>query len=180
MAVEQKQEVDLIKVIQIHVRLTKRGPNYWGLCPFHQEDSPSFTVNPQDQYWHCFGCGRLGYVAEFIQLIDRATLSEALTTLNVLAEGGIPRQWQSVIPRSLPYPVRPEFDDGIVRRKQRASLQVAKARDAQRRIRAFRGWVRSVSRPKTSGEPYIEATPGEWALAEMAWDYCWQFLRRRG
>ena len=55
---EVKSKVDLVKVVQEHLRLTKRNKGAVGLCPFHQEDSPSFKVNPQMQTWYCFGCER--------------------------------------------------------------------------------------------------------------------------
>ena len=63
---EVKAKVDLVKVVQEHVRLTKRNKDFWGLCPFHQEDSPSFKVNPQMQSWYCFGCERSGDVFTFV------------------------------------------------------------------------------------------------------------------
>src|SRR3977135_888109 len=68
---EVKVKVDLVKVVQEHVRLTKRNKDLWGLCPFHQEDSPSFKVNPQMQSWYCFGCERSGDVFTFVELIEK-------------------------------------------------------------------------------------------------------------
>src|SRR5438094_7420441 len=68
---EVKAKVDLVKVVSEHVRLTKRNKDYWGLCPFHQEDSPSFHVNPQPQSWYCFGCERKGDVFTFVELIEK-------------------------------------------------------------------------------------------------------------
>src|SRR5438445_294932 len=68
---EVKAKVDLVKVVQEHVRLTKRNKDFWGLCPFHQEDSPSFKVNPQMQSWYCFGCERSGDVFTFVELIEQ-------------------------------------------------------------------------------------------------------------
>src|SRR5260370_1157061 len=66
---EVKAKVDLVKVVQEHVRLTKRNKDFWGLCPFHQEDSPSFKVNPQMQSSDCFCC-ELSYDSfPFFQLI---------------------------------------------------------------------------------------------------------------
>ena len=68
---EVKAKVDLVKVVQEHVRLTKRNRELWGLCPFHQEDSPSFKVNAQMQSWYCFGCQRHGDVFTFVELIEK-------------------------------------------------------------------------------------------------------------
>jgi len=78
---EVKAKVDLVKVVQEHVRLTKRNKDYWGLCPFHQEDSPSFHVNPQRQSWYCFGCERKGDVFTFVELIEKTDKRGALQLL---------------------------------------------------------------------------------------------------
>jgi len=78
---EVKAKVDLVKVVSEHVRLTKRNRDLWGLCPFHQEDSPSFKVNPQMQSWYCFGCGRSGDVFTFVELIEKTDKRGALQML---------------------------------------------------------------------------------------------------
>jgi DNA primase len=78
---EVKAKVDLVKVVQEHVRLTKRNKDLWGLCPFHQEDSPSFKVNPQMQSWYCFGCERSGDVFTFVELIEKTDKRGALQML---------------------------------------------------------------------------------------------------
>jgi DNA primase len=78
---EVKSKIDLVKVVSEHVRLTKRNKDYWGLCPFHQEDSPSFHVNPQRQSWYCFGCERKGDVFTFVELIEKTDKRGALLML---------------------------------------------------------------------------------------------------
>jgi DNA primase len=78
---EVKSKVDLVKVVSEHVRLTKRNKDFWGLCPFHQEDSPSFHVNPQRQSWYCFGCERKGDVFTFVELIEKTDKRGALLLL---------------------------------------------------------------------------------------------------
>jgi DNA primase len=78
---EVKAKVDLVKVVSEHVRLTKRNRELWGLCPFHQEDSPSFKVNPQMQSWYCFGCQRHGDVFTFVELIEKTDKRGALQVL---------------------------------------------------------------------------------------------------
>jgi DNA primase len=78
---EVKAKVDLVKVVQEHVRLTKRNKDLWGLCPFHQEDSPSFKVDPQRQSWYCFGCERHGDVFTFVELIEKTDKRGALQLL---------------------------------------------------------------------------------------------------
>jgi DNA primase len=78
---EVKAKVDLVKVVAEHVRLTKRNRDLWGLCPFHQEDSPSFKVDPQRQSWYCFGCERHGDVFTFVELIEKTDKRGALQLL---------------------------------------------------------------------------------------------------
>jgi DNA primase len=89
--VEQlKSSIDIVKVIGEYVRLKRTGStsNYKGLCPFHQEKSPSFNVNQSRQFYKCFGCGVGGDVLKFVQEIDGLTFPEAL---KMLAErAGIP------------------------------------------------------------------------------------------
>jgi DNA primase len=78
---EVKAKVDLVKVVQEHVRLTKRNKDLVGLCPFHQEKTPSFKVNPQMQSWYCFGCERHGDVFTFVELIEKTDKRGALQML---------------------------------------------------------------------------------------------------
>ncbi len=61
--------------------LKTRGANAFALCPFHHEDTPSFTVNPKTQLWHCFGCGAGGDIFTFLQKRDGLTFSQALRRL---------------------------------------------------------------------------------------------------
>jgi DNA primase len=80
---EIKDRLDIVEVIGSYVTLKKSGNNYKGLCPFHQEKSPSFMVNPERQIFKCFGCGEGGDVFEFIQKQENLTFPE---TLEVLAD----------------------------------------------------------------------------------------------
>ena len=72
---------DIVKIIGDYVQLRKAGANMMGLCPFHQEKTPSFAVHPGKQIFHCFGCGVGGDVFKFIMLIDNVTFPEALERL---------------------------------------------------------------------------------------------------
>jgi DNA primase len=78
---EVKAKVDLVKIVQEHLRLTRRNKDFVGLCPFHEEDTPSFTVHPQTQTWYCFGCQRHGDVFTFVELIEKTDKRGALQTL---------------------------------------------------------------------------------------------------
>ncbi|MDH4069412.1 MAG: DNA primase [Ignavibacteria bacterium] len=72
---------DIVEVISPTVRLKKRGKNYLGLCPFHTEKTPSFTVSAEKQMFHCFGCGTGGNVFTFLMRIDKVPFPEAVRTL---------------------------------------------------------------------------------------------------
>lgn len=76
-----RDATDIVDLVSEHVQLVKRGRNLSGLCPFHDEKSPSFSVNPDRQFYHCFGCGAGGDVFKFIQEIDRVTFIEAVKFL---------------------------------------------------------------------------------------------------
>jgi len=65
--------VDIVEVVGEYVSLRRRGANWFGLCPFHEEKTPSFSVNPQLGIFKCFGCGRGGDVFAFIQQIEHVS-----------------------------------------------------------------------------------------------------------
>src|ERR1700744_5867834 len=84
-----KQQADIVRVIGEYVRLKKAGAqNFSGLCPFHSEKSPSFSVHAGRQFFHCFGCGQSGDVFTFIQKIENVSFPEAVRTVAI--KGGIP------------------------------------------------------------------------------------------
>ena len=78
---EVRSSNDIVAVISSYVHLQKKGSNYFGLCPFHNEKSPSFSVSPQKQIYYCFGCGAGGNVFSFIQNYENYTFPEALKFL---------------------------------------------------------------------------------------------------
>src|SRR5208282_3091402 len=83
-----KQQADIVRVIGEYVRLKKTGQNFTGLCPFHQEKTPSFAVHPVRQIYHCFGCGAGGDVFKFVMEMDKCPFPEAIRT--VAEKCGIP------------------------------------------------------------------------------------------
>lgn len=78
---EVKKAADIVEVIGQYVELKKRGQNYIGLCPFHSERSPSFTVNQSKQIYHCFGCGRGGDVFTFWMEYHNSDFPQSLKSL---------------------------------------------------------------------------------------------------
>ena len=87
-----RDATDIVDLVSEHVQLTRRGRNFLGLCPFHEEKTPSFNVNPDRQFYHCFGCGAGGDVFKFIQEIDRVTFVEAVKFLAERAGIALPER----------------------------------------------------------------------------------------
>ena len=79
---ELTERSDIVDVVGSYVALGKRsGANYFGLCPFHNERTPSFAVNPSGQFYHCFGCGKGGGVINFIMEIENLSYPDAVAFL---------------------------------------------------------------------------------------------------
>lgn len=93
---EVRQNNDIVDVISQYVHLTRKGRNYFGLCPFHNEKSPSFSVSPDRQIFHCFGCGVGGNVYTFLMKIEGISFVEALETLAERANIQLPKLENSV------------------------------------------------------------------------------------
>ncbi|HNB82643.1 MAG TPA: CHC2 zinc finger domain-containing protein, partial [Chitinophagaceae bacterium] len=70
------ETADLLDVVGSFVKLKKRGSNYLGNCPFHNEKTPSFTVSPSKGIYKCFGCGKAGNVITFVQEHEKLTYPE--------------------------------------------------------------------------------------------------------
>ena len=93
---------DIIDVVRNYVQLKRRGRLYTGLCPFHNEKTPSFFVYPENQSFYCFGCGTGGSVINFVMKIESLSYPEAVKML--AARAGMPE---------------PEEDDGTGRMRSR-------------------------------------------------------------
>jgi DNA primase len=107
---EIRQSVDIVEVIGEYVQLKKQGRNYFGLCPFHGENSPSFSVSPDKQIFHCFGCGAGGNVFSFLmdleglsfvetagRLAERANIELPIDTANFTQDNKISDEVQQMI-----------------------------------------------------------------------------------
>ncbi|WP_228157941.1 CHC2 zinc finger domain-containing protein, partial [Acinetobacter baumannii] len=73
--------VDIVDVVGRYVQLKKGGANFMGLCPFHNEKSPSFSVSPTKQFYHCFGCGAHGSAIGFLMEFSGQSYVEAIKDL---------------------------------------------------------------------------------------------------
>src|SRR6202166_4512318 len=98
-AEQLKSSIDIVKVAGEYVRLKRLGATgrYVGLCPFHQEKTPSFNVNQTRQFYKCFGCGKGGDVFRFLMEVDGLTFPD---TLKLLSERN-----------GIPMPQRAEYSD---------------------------------------------------------------------
>ena len=72
---EVRTRSDIVDVISGYVKLQKKGSNYFGLCPFHNEKSPSFSVSPSKQMYYCFGCGAGGNAITFVMEYENYSFS---------------------------------------------------------------------------------------------------------
>lgn len=89
---EVRSRNNIVDVVSEYVRLQKKGSSYFGLCPFHNEKSPSFSVSPGKQMFYCFGCGVGGNVFTFLMEYENATFPEALQRLADRAGIELPKQ----------------------------------------------------------------------------------------
>lgn len=89
---EVRMRNDIVDVISGYVKLQRKGSSYFGLCPFHNEKSPSFSVSPGKQMYYCFGCGAGGNVITFIMEYENYTFPEALKMLAERAGVALPEQ----------------------------------------------------------------------------------------
>src|ERR1700680_1648623 len=86
-----KQQADIVRVIGEYVRLKKSGPNFTGLCPFHSEKTPSFSVSATKQFYYCFGCGAGGDVFKFVMEMEKTTFPESVRAVAEKCGIAIPR-----------------------------------------------------------------------------------------
>jgi DNA primase len=90
-----RAQVDIVRVASDYVRLRRAGKSYSGLCPFHNEKTPSFSISQEHQYFRCFGCDAKGDVFTFVQLIEGLTFWEALKKLADQHGIALPKQSQA-------------------------------------------------------------------------------------
>ena len=89
---EVRSRNDIVDVISQYVRLSKKGSTYFGLCPFHNEKTGSFSVSPNKQMYYCFGCHAGGNVFTFLMQYENYTFGEAMEALAERAGVDLPKQ----------------------------------------------------------------------------------------
>jgi DNA primase len=109
---ELRQRADLVRIIEPYAPLKKKGANWMGCCPFHQEKTPSFSVNPAKGFYKCFGCGKGGTAFNFLMEIEGLSFPEAIK--KVAEVSGVP----------LPAPVDDKKFEHV-RKKKEAEKKIA-------------------------------------------------------
>ncbi len=92
---EVKRSADIVEIISRYISLKRAGRNFKALCPFHTEKTPSFIVNPERQFFHCFGCGKGGDVFTFVAEHERVEFPEAVRIVAAAVGITIPEGWGS-------------------------------------------------------------------------------------
>ena len=82
---ELRARLSIVDVVSRRVPLTKKGQNYWGCCPFHNEKTPSFSVNEDKGFYHCFGCGEHGDIISFTMKSENVGFVDAIKELAEMA-----------------------------------------------------------------------------------------------
>ncbi len=110
---ELRSRADIVEVIGAHVRLRRAGNRYTGLCPFHNEKTPSFSVSPDRGFFYCFGCGVGGTVFNFVMRIEGLSFPEAVQSLA--------RRYGVALPERGPAGAKPDQRDAMYRANELAS-----------------------------------------------------------
>ena len=159
------EKVDLVDIVSRYVTLKKVGKNYFGLCPFHSEKTPSFSVSPDKQLYYCFGCGARGNAITFLMQIEGLSFAEALKELADMA--GVELVFS-----------QKEREKTFVKNNLREVLELA--RDFYReRLFSQKG---EKAREYLAGRGMGENTMREWELgyAPDEWAELRNFLRKKG
>ena len=132
--VDKPSGVDIVDVIDARVPLKKAGREYTACCPFHDEKTPSFTVSPSKQFYHCFGCGAHGTAVGFLMEYEHLSFPEAIESLAHLLGLEVPREDDGNVataPRPNTDPLYDLLDssDTFYRRQLRSHPQASRAVD---------------------------------------------------
>ena len=150
---------DIVDVIEPHVVLKKSGQNYSGLCPFHQEKSPSFSVSQDKQFYYCFGCQASGSALKFLMEYERLSFPEAVERLAHRLGLEVPS-------------ARNDEDEGRKRRRLQVLEQLDKARDFyKQQLRHHPDRARAVDYLKARGLTGEIAARYELGFAPSGWNH---------
>ncbi len=162
-----KQQADIVRIVGDYVKLKKAGAqNYSGLCPFHDEKTPSFSVHATRQFYHCFGCGASGDVFSFVQKVENITFPEAVRVVAQKLGIALPKVSYSSPAEAKEAKLRTVLLDVHERAVRLFSGMPAAARRRarpriSRRTRAERGHDQSLSHRLRAGFRISAARPAE-------------------
>lgn len=143
---EVRASNDIVEVVSAYVPLRQKGHRYWGLCPFHQEKTPSFSVDAQSQLYYCFGCHAGGNVFHFVQHVERCDFPEALRMLaerahmempEVRRDGGVSREGKDALYQVGKLSARYFYSQLVGPAGEAARAYLARRGIADRTVRAF-------------------------------------------
>ena len=160
---------DVVEVVGRHVQLKKGGANFMGLCPFHGEKSPSFSVSPSKQFYHCFGCGKTGNVISFLMEHAGMTFIEAVGDLAQQVGLQVPQDDVSPQDRAKAAQARAQQATLSSVLEKAGAAYIKHLRSSERAISYFKGRGLSGDIAKTFGLGY--APEGWRALASVFPDY---------
>ena len=160
---------DVVEVVGRHVQLKKGGANFMGLCPFHGEKSPSFSVSPAKQFYHCFGCGKTGNVISFLMEHAGMTFIEAVNDLAQQVGLQVPEDDVSPQDRAKAAQARAQQATLSSVLEKAGAAYIKHLRGSERAISYFKGRGLSGDIAKTFGLGY--APEGWRALASVFPDY---------
>ena len=160
---------DVVEVVGRHVQLKKGGANFMGLCPFHGEKSPSFSVSPSKQFYHCFGCGKTGNVISFLMEHSGMTFIEAVHDLAQQTGLQVPEDDVSPQDRAKAAQARAQQATLSSVLERAGAAYIKHLRGSERAISYFKGRGLSGDIAKTFGLGY--APEGWRALASVFPDY---------
>ena len=160
---------DVVDIVGRHVQLKKGGANFMGLCPFHGEKSPSFSVSPSKQFYHCFGCGKNGNVISFLMEHAGMTFVEAVKDLAQQYGLQVPEDDVSPQDRARAAQMREQQATLTSVLEKAALAYIKQLRGAEKAIAYFKGRGLSGEVAKTFGLGY--APEGWRSLASVFPDY---------
>jgi DNA primase len=165
-----RRQADIVRVIQDYVSLKKKGANWMACCPFHQEKTPSFSVNPAKDIFYCFGCSKGGSVFNFVMEIERVTFPEAVRIVAEKAHVPLP-----VLEEDKKFETRRKEADEIIELNSRAlEWWEAQLAEAGAEARGARDYL--------EGRGISDETRRAFRLgyAPDRWDALSAYLRERG
>ena len=155
-----RERADIVDIVGSRVNLVKKGRDHWGLCPFHDEKTPSFKVSPDKQFYYCFGCQASGSALDFLQSYDRLDFVSAVETLASQLGLEVPR-------------VRGDREEDTRRREERNRLSEVASRASefyQRQLRLHPKRMRAVTYLKVRGLTGEIAREYGLGYAPAGWD----------